>query len=128
MSTEHRQRSISLLRPSERWPDYDKEVWQRPVAFALAVMGLMIIVFVTVFSGPVADWVSDLTDPAKASVVESRTGRVEAFNAWLFPLFFLGLAIVLTGISIALWGVIRRIWVRVQSIDEALPHLKRQGG
>ncbi len=126
MSTEEGRGSISLLRPSRRWPDYDKEVWQRPVAFALAVMGIMLIVFVTVFSGPVAAWVSDLTDPTKTAVLESRTGRVEAFNAWLFPLFFLGLATVLTGISIALWGIVRRIWIRVQSIDEALPYLKRQ--
>ncbi len=118
--------SLSLLRPRSRWPNYDREVWHYRAALALAVTGMMVIAFVTAFSGPAASWVSDLTDPAKTAVVESRTGRIEAFQAWLFPLFFVGLATVLTGISIALWGVVRRIWVRVQALDEALPALKRQ--
>lgn len=126
--SETRVKSVSLLRLRTPWPDYNKEVWHYRAAMLLAVMGMMIIVFVTVFSGPVASWVSDLTDPDKASVVESRTGRVEAFQAWLFPLFFVGLAMVLTGISIALWGIVRRIWIRVQALNETLPVLKREGG
>jgi hypothetical protein len=116
----------ALLRPRSLWPDYDREVWHYRAALALAVTGMMVIAFVTAFSGPVASWVSDLTDPAKASVLESRTGRVEAFQAWLTPLFFVGLAAVLTGISVALWGIVRRIWIRVHALDEALPTLKRQ--
>lgn len=119
--------SLSLLRPRERTADYDSEVPHYRTALILAVAGLMVIAFATAFSGPVASWVSDLTDPGKASVLESRTGRIEAFQAWLSPLFFVGLATVLTGISVALWGITRRVWIRVQALDEALPVLKRQG-
>ncbi len=120
-------RSFSLLRPRSRAADYDEEVPHYRTALFLAVAGLMLIAFVTAFSGLVADWVSDLTDPGKTTIVESRTGRIETYQAWLFPLFFVGLATVLTGISIALWGIVRRIWIRVQALDEALPVLKRQG-
>jgi hypothetical protein len=118
--------TLGLLRPRSPWLHYGNEVWHYGAALALAVAGIMVIAFATAFSGAVASWVSDLTDPAKAAVVESRTGRIEAYQAWLFPFFFLGLALVLTGISVALWGVVRRIWIRVQALDEALPHLKRQ--
>lgn len=119
--------SFSLLRPRYRTADYDREVPHYRVALVLAVAGLMVIAFVTAFSGPVASWVSDLTDPGKASIVESRMGRIEAYQAWLSPLFFVGLATVLTGISVALWGITRRVWIRMQVLDEALPVLKRQG-
>ncbi len=119
--------SFSLLRPRDRTADYDREVPHYRAALILAVAGLMVIAFVTAFSSPVASWVSDLTDPAKTSIVESRTGRIEAYQAWLTPLFFVGLATVLTGISVALWGITRRVWIRVQALDEALPVLKRQG-
>lgn len=118
--------SLSLLRPHSATAEFDKEVPQYRVALLLAVAGIMLIAFVTAFSGPVASWVSDLTDPDKAGVLESRTGRIETYQAWLFPLFFVGLAAVLTGISIALWGITRRIWIRVEALDEALPALKRQ--
>lgn len=119
--------TVSLLRPRGRTDDYDKEVPHYRAALVLGVVGLMLIAFVTAFSGPVASWVSDLTDPAKASVVESRTGRIETYQAWLAPLYFVGLATVLTGISVALWGITRRVWIRVEALDEALPDLKRQG-
>ncbi len=119
--------SFSLLRPRTRWANYEEEVPHYRTALALAAVGIMAIAFVTAFSGLVADWVSDLTNPAKTAVAESRTGRIETYQAWLFPLFFLGLATVLTGISVALWGIVRRIWIRVQALDEALPALKRQG-
>ena len=119
--------SFSLLRPRGRTADYDEEVPHYRAALILAIAGLMAIAAVTAFSGPVASWVSDLTDPAKASIAESRTGRIEAYQAWLTPLYFVGLATVLTGISVALWGVTRRVWVRVEALDEALPALKRQG-
>lgn len=119
--------SHSLLRPRGRTADYDTEVPHYRAALILAVAGLMVIAVVTAFSGPVASWVSDLTDPAQASIVESRTGRIEAYQAWLTPLYFVGLATVLTGISVALWGITRRVWIRVEALDEALPVLKRQG-
>lgn len=117
----------SLLRPRSPWPSYDQEVPHYRIALVLAVVGLMVIAFVTAFSGPVASWVSDLTDPGKSSIVASRTGRIETYQAWLFPLYFLGLATVLTGISVALWGIVRRIWIRVQALDEVLAVLNRQG-
>lgn len=110
-------------RPRSRWANYDQEVPYYRIALVLAVVGIM----VTAFSGPVASWVSDLTDPGKSSIVASRTGRIETYQAWLFPLYFLGLATVLTGISVALWGIVRRIWIRVQALDEVLAVLKRQG-
>ena len=119
--------SLSLLRPRSRTASYNEEVPHYRGAIVFAAIGIMVIAFVTAFSGPVAAWVSDLTDAAKAGVVESRTGRIETYQAWLFPLFFVGLAIVLTGISVSLWGTVRRIWIRAQALDEALPALKTQG-
>jgi len=127
MSNVQTTRSFSLLRPRSRAADYNEEVPHYRTALFLAVGGLMVIAFVTAFSGLVADWVSDLTDPSKSAIVESRTGRIETYQAWLTPLFFVGLASVLTGISIALWGTVQRVWIRVQALDEALPVLKRQG-
>lgn len=113
----------SLLRPSKPWSPENGELWQYRLAIVLAVIGMAVIAVVTAFSVPLADWVGDLTDPGKQSIVESRAGRIETYQAWLVPAFFAGLALVLTGISIALWGVVTSIWIRAQVLAEALPVL-----
>ena len=113
----------SLLRPSKPWSPGDGELWQYRSAIVLSVIGMAVIAVVTAFSVPVADWVGDLTDPGKQSIAESRVGRIETYQAWLMPAFFAGLAIVLTGISIALWGVVTSVWIRGQVLAEILPVL-----
>ncbi len=110
----------SLLRPSRPWSPGNGELWQYRSAIVLAAIGIAVIAVVTAFSVPLADWVGDLTDPGKQSIAGSRAGRIETYQAWLLPAFFAGLAIVLAGISIALWGVVTSVRIRGQVLAETL--------
>ena len=46
--------------------------------------------------------------------------------AWTFGVATAALGIIKSGIAVALWGIVRRLWIRVQSVKEALPSLVPQ--
>ena len=56
-----------------------------------------------------------------------RTGRngtaaqIVAQTAWTFGVATAALGTIKTGIGVILWGTVRRLWIRIQSIKETFP-------
>lgn len=120
-------RTLSITRPKAP-ANYGAHVWQYYAGLALAVAAVMLLAVFFVFSAVIAVSVSQLTDPARAAVHASRLGRVQAYQAWLAPAAVAALALAKLGISVTLWGIVRRLWVRVEAIKESLPALVNRAG
>lgn len=114
----------SLTRPTKPYGDYNRKVWQYYVAFAIAVTGLMAVMLTFIVGDAVAKWVSDLTDVGRTNV-QTVQGRIDAYEPWAFAIGVAGIGLIKIGIAVVLWGIVRRIWVRVDSLKEALPTLKK---
>ena len=118
MSTETATRS--LTRPSDARQKYASNVWQFNAGLALAGMGVMLLMGLFVVSAVLAGWVSD-QDP-------SQLGRILAYDSWLFPVATASVGLIKVGIALILWGVVQRLWIRVESLKESLPALIQRGG
>jgi hypothetical protein len=81
----------------------------RIAGLSVAAAGLM-----AVLAASIADF---------AVVHESAASRQDTL-AWSFGLNFAGFNIIKIGIAVILMGIIVRLWMRVDSVKEALPHLK----
>jgi hypothetical protein len=81
----------------------------RIAGLAVAVAGLM-----AVLAASIADFVV---------VHESAASRQDTL-AWSFGLNFAGFNVIKIGIAVILMGIIVRLWMRVDSVKEALPDLK----
>ena len=112
-------RSLSLTRPKDPRALYASNAVQPYVGLALAATGLMALVVFFIISAVVAGWVSD-QDP-------TQFARITAYEAWLFPVSVAAIALAKVGIAVVLFGVVRRLWVRVESIKESLPALTQRG-
>ncbi len=113
-------RTLSLTQPREPQKEYGSNVWHFNVGLATAGVGLMLLMVFFVISAVIAGWVSD-QDPTKFS-------RIAAYESWLFPVATASIATVKIGIAVVLWGIVRRLWVRVESLKESLPALITSGG
>ena len=51
---------------------------------------------------------------------------IAAQAAWTFGVATAALGIIKSGIALILWGIVRRLWIRVQSVRETLPKLVPQ--
>ena len=111
--------TLSLTRPSAPEKKYGTNAWQFNAGLLLAVVGVMLLMVFFIISAVVAGWVSD-QDPA-------NFGRITAYNAWLFPVATASVALIKVGIAVILFGVVRRLWVRVESLKESLPALTARG-
>jgi hypothetical protein len=112
--------SLSLTRPRDARELYASNAVQPYVGLALAATGLMALVVFFIISAVVAGWVSD-QDP-------TQFARITTYESWLFPVAVAAIALAKVGIAVVLWGVVRRLWVRVESIKESLPALTQRGG
>ncbi len=112
-------RTLSLTRPNEPQKEYSKTLWQYPVGLALAGTGVMLLMVWFIISAIVANWVSD-QDP-------TLIGRITAYESWLFPVATASIGLIKVGIVVILWGIVRRLWVRVESVKESLPALTKSG-
>ncbi|MBI4201494.1 MAG: hypothetical protein HY532_00065 [Chloroflexi bacterium] len=54
---------------------------------------------------------------------EATAISIAAQAAWTFGLATAALGLLKTGIAVILWGIVRRIWIRAESVKEALPKL-----
>lgn len=115
---------LSLTRLTKPYGDYNRRLWQYYAAFAIALTGLMAVMVSFVAGNVVAQWVSDLTDVGRTNVATVQ-GRIDAYEPWVFALGVAGLAVTKLAIAVVLWGIVRRIWIRIESLKEALPALKR---
>ncbi len=108
----------SITRPSD--PDVASNPWQFSVGLGMAAMSVMLLMVLFIISAVVSGWVSD-QDP-------TDFGRIIAYQAWLFPVAMASVATVMVGISFILWGIVRQLWVRVETLKESLPALKASVG
>ncbi len=111
--------TLSLTRPREPQKLYAAKFWQYNVGLLLAVTGAMLLMGFFVVSAVVSGWVSD-QDPA-------QLGRILAYDSWLFPFATASVGLIKVGIAIILFGIVRRLWVRVEGLKESLPALIQQG-
>ena len=62
-----------------------------------------------------------------SSLVEAGSdGSIVAQAAWTFGVATAALGTIKSGIAIILWGIVRRLWIRVESVKNALPKLMPQ--
>lgn len=113
-------RTLSLTRPKEPQKEYATTVWQFPVGLAIAATGVMLLMVWFIISAIVANWVSD-QDP-------TLIGRITAYESWLLPVAIASIGLIKVGIAVVLLGIVRRLWVRVESVKESLPALRRGSG
>lgn len=121
-------RTLSITRPNAPVSDYGKHTWQFYAGPALALAAVMLLAVLFVITAVIAGSVSQLTDPARAAVQASRLGRVQAYQAWLAPTAFAAIALSMLGITVTLWGIVQRLWIRVEAIKESLPALVKPRG
>ncbi len=112
--------TLSLTRPSAPEKEYGSNAWQFNAGLLLAVAGVMLLMVFFIISAVVAGWVSD-QDP-------TNFGRIAAYDSWLFPVATASVALIKVGIAVVLWGIVRRLWVRVESLKESLPALTTPRG
>ena len=55
---------------------------------------------------------------------DASLATLAAQAAWTFGVATAALGVVKTGIALILWGIVRRVWIRIESIRAALPKLK----
>ncbi len=118
MSTEATTRS--LTRPRDARQQYGSNVWQFNAGLAAAGAGVMLLMIFFVVSAVLAGWVSN-QDP-------SQLGRILAYDSWLFPFATASVGLIKVGIALILWGIVQRLWIRVESLKESLPVLIQRGG
>ena len=112
--------TLSLTRPREPAKAYSSNAWQFNAGLLLGVVGVMLLMVFFVISAVIAGWVSD-QDPTKF-------GRITAYESWLFPIATGSVALIKVGIAVILFGIVRRLWVRVESLKESLPALMKRSG
>lgn len=102
----------SVLRP-QATADYRSRPTHTRVGVITAVMGIMVAM--VAFAGSLFT----------ANQVANDGGEVPilADNAWTFGVATVALGIMKTGIALILWGIVRRLWIRVESVKAGLPRL-----
>ena len=119
-------RTMSLTRPSDPEKEGASNPWQFSLGLAVALMSVMLLMVLFVISAVVAGWVSDITNPAEANPA-NLVARVTTYKAWLSPVSMASVAMIMVGIAVILLGVVRRLWVQVAVMKQALLALKRGG-
>ena len=113
--------TLSLTRPAHSEAAYGTEPWHDKIGLALAGTGVMLLVAFFVLTAVIAGWVSDLhgSDAGNASLL----GKVSTYEAWLIPVSVAAIALAKFGIAVVLYGIVRRLWTRVDTVKESLPAL-----
>ena len=119
-------RGVSLTRPREPAREGASSPWQFSVGLVVAFIGLVSLAVLFVISVIVAGWVSDITSPSEANPA-NLLARATTYRAWLSPVAMASVALTMVGIAVILLGVVRRLWVQVEVMKQALPALTRGG-
>lgn len=93
--------------------DYRAPSATRRAGIALAVIGLLLAV-ITLIANIVAGSLAG-------------DDRATSILAWSFGLTTTAFSVIKLGIAVVLWGIIMKLWVRVESIKAALPSLRGHG-
>lgn len=105
-------RTTRLIRPAPG-THHDVQTRHRSVAFALAVVGLVLAMVSLVANLVAAGLIGD-----------GRTALADQTLAWSFGLNTTAFGTIKVGIAIVLIGILVRLWLRVESVKESLPGLK----
>ena len=57
---------------------------------------------------------------------DASDSSIAAQAAWTFGVSVAALGTLKSGIALILWGIVRRLWIRIESVKEALPKLMPQ--
>jgi hypothetical protein len=49
--------------------------------------------------------------------------KIAEYEAWLLPVSVAAIAVAKFGIGVILYGIVRRLWVRIDTVKESLPAL-----
>ena len=99
----------TLIRPSAS-ADYKSKSSLKKGGLLLIAVGIMVAMVAFISSIIQAD-----RDASDASIL--------AQAAWTFGVATVALITIKSGIALILWGIVRRIWIRIESLKEALPNL-----
>ncbi len=110
-------RAGTMIRPPVT-ADYRGKSALRALGFNVAALGFMVAMVA---------FISAIVQAGFVAESASATG-IETQNAWTFGLSSTAVVVVKAGIALILLGILRRLWVRVESMKQALPRLVPQGG
>ncbi len=103
----------SILRPPVS-ADFLAKATHARVGITVAVIGIMVAM--VAFIGSIVN-ASLLADDGAADTT------VIANLAWTFGVATAALGVLKIGIALVLWGIVRRLWIRVESVKAGLPKL-----
>ncbi len=103
----------SVLRPPMA-ADFLAKATHARIGIVLAAIGIMVAMVSFIRSTVNA-----------ANIADDGAGgtTVAAYNAWTFGISTAGLAFAKLGIALILWGIVRRLWIRVESTKVGLAKL-----
>ncbi len=102
----------TMLRPSAT-ADYRARSSQRSVGLLLVLGGVAVAMVA---------FISSLVQAGS----DATATEIATQAAWTFGVATAALGLLKSGIALILWGIVRKIWVRVESLKEALPKLVPQ--
>ena len=114
-------RTLSITRPDELGNPNQTSLLLEKVGIGLVTGSLMLLMAFLVLSAVIATWVSDLHGSEAGNL--SLLGRVTTYEAWLLPAAVGAIALTKFGIAVILASIIRNLWLRVESVKQALPAL-----
>lgn len=101
----------SILRPAAR-ADHTSKAPHAKIGLTVAVVGLMVAM---------AAFIGSLV--AAALVAESDERTIMAYRGWTFGVSTAATAIAKVGIALILLGIVRRLWIRMESVKAGLANL-----
>ena len=123
MSQEQTDRS--LTRPRHPTESFAASTREDKVAIAVGTTSVMLLAGFFVLTAVIAGWVADLHGSDIGSL--SLLGRVNAYEAWLLPVAVASIALAKFGIAVVLYGIVRRLWTRVEIVKQSLSALMAHG-
>ena len=105
----------TLIRPPVT-ADYRSRSSLRSIGFAAGVVGILVAMVAFISSLILANFVAG----------DGTETGIKTQDAWTFGVASAALVTVKVGIALILLGIVRRIWIRVQSLKEAVPRLVPQ--
>ena len=115
----------SLTRPRNSTESYAADTREAKAAIATLMTAVMLLGAFFVLTAVIAGGVSDLHGSDIGNL--SLLGRVNAYEAWLLPVAVASIALAKFGIALVLYGIVRRLWTRVEIVKQSLPALIAHG-
>ncbi len=103
----------TLLRPPATANFLSKSTPAR-IGVVVALVGIMVAM---------AQFIGSLVNAGLVASDTSSATDILANSAWTFGVATAGFAILKIGIALILWGILRRLWIRVESVKSGLSEL-----